>query len=45
MQVLGMDPKKEDWSAWTVDVREEKFKKEVFNLSPNLVDYFNILWK
>ena len=24
MQVLGMDPKKEDWDAWTVDVRERK---------------------
>ncbi|MBM4306665.1 MAG: hypothetical protein FJ115_11065 [Deltaproteobacteria bacterium] len=45
MQVLKMDPKKEDWKAWTVDVREEKFKKKVFDLNPILVDYFNVLWK
>jgi len=45
MQVLRMDPKKEDWTAWTVDVREEQFKKKVFDFNPNLVDYFNVLWK
>jgi hypothetical protein len=45
MQVLTMDPQKEDWTAWTVDVREEKFKRKVFDLNPNLVDYFNVLWK
>ena len=45
MQVLKMDPKKEDWTAWTVDVREDKFKKKVFDLNPVLVDYFNVLWK
>jgi hypothetical protein len=45
MQVLGMDPRKEDWTAWTVDVREESFKKKVFHFNPDLVDYFNVLWK
>ena len=24
MQVLGMDPQKEDWDNWTIDVREEE---------------------
>ncbi|MBM4338515.1 MAG: hypothetical protein FJ110_03120 [Deltaproteobacteria bacterium] len=45
MQVLRMDPEKEDWTTWTVNVREEQFKKKVFDLNPNLVDYFNVLWK
>jgi len=45
MQALGMDPKKEDWTVWTVDVHAEAFKKKVFDFNPNLADYFNVLWK
>ena len=44
MQILGMDPKKEDWSAWTVDVREESFQKKVSDFNPALFEYFNSLW-
>ena len=45
MQILGMDPKKEDWDAWTVNVREESFQKKVSDFSPSLFQYFGDLWK
>jgi len=45
MQILGMDPKKEDWSAWTVDVRTEEMKKKVHDFNPSLADYFRRIWK
>jgi len=45
MQILGMDPKKENWDAWTVDVRAEEFKKKVLSFSPTLFDYFKEIWK
>jgi hypothetical protein len=44
MQILGMDPKKEDWNAWTVDVREKSFRKKVHDFNPSLVEYFKDLW-
>jgi hypothetical protein len=45
MQILGMDPMKEDWSAWTVDVRTEEMKKRVHDFNPSLADYFKEIWK
>jgi uracil phosphoribosyltransferase len=45
MQILGMDPAKEDWSAWTVDVRTEEMKKRVQEFNPSLADYSKGLWK
>jgi hypothetical protein len=45
MQILGMDPKKEDWSTWTIDVRAKEMKKKVHNFNPTLVEYFNEIWK
>jgi len=45
MQILGMDPAKEDWSAWTVDVRTEEMKKKVQDFNPSLANYFKDLWK
>lgn len=45
MQVLGMDPKKEDWNQWSVNVREEGFKKKVEDFNPCLAEYFNDLWR
>jgi hypothetical protein len=45
MQILGMDPKKEDWSAWTIDVRTEEMKKRVHDFDPSLADYFKEIWK
>jgi hypothetical protein len=45
MQILGMDPKKEDWSAWTVNVRTEEMKKRVHDFDPSLADYFKEIWK
>jgi hypothetical protein len=45
MQILGMDPAKEDWSAWTVDVRTEEMKKKVQEFNPSLADYFREIWK
>ena len=45
MQVLGMNPEKEDWSAWTVDVREKTFQKKVSDFNPALAEYFLKIWK
>jgi hypothetical protein len=45
MQLLGMDPGKEDWSAWTVDVRTRTFQKKVSDFNPALGDYFKDLWR
>lgn len=45
MQLLEMDPKKEDWNAWTVDVRTKSFHKKVSDFNPNLSDYFHELWR
>ena len=45
MQVLGMDPEKENWDHWTLRVQEEEFKKKVFDFNPALFDYFKRIWK
>jgi len=45
MQILGMDSSKEDWSAWTVDVRAEEIKRKVQEFNPSVADYFKDLWK
>jgi hypothetical protein len=45
MQTLKMDPKREDWDAWTFNVREKRFKEKVFLAKPELVTYFKELWK
>jgi len=44
MQILGMDPAKEDWSAWTVDVRNKEFQKKVSDFNPALLGYFKSFW-
>jgi len=44
MQILGMDPKKENWEAWTADVRQEKFRKKVADFNTGLHDYFRETW-
>ena len=45
MQILGMDPKKENWDAWTVNVREKSFEKKLTDFKPELAPYFKELWK
>ncbi len=40
MQILGMDPQKENWHSWTIDVREEEMKKRIAEFDPSLFDYF-----
>jgi uracil phosphoribosyltransferase len=45
MQILGMDPRKEDWDAWTVDIREKSFQKKVSDFNPSLFEYFGDVWK
>jgi hypothetical protein len=45
MQVLGMDPKKEDWDSWTVDVRAKEMEKKVHDFNPALAEYFKDLWR
>ena len=44
MQILGMDPKKEDWNSWTVDLRAKEMKKKVHDFNPSLDDYFKEIW-
>jgi len=38
MQILGMNPKEEDWDAWTVNVRAEEFKGKVFQFNPTFLN-------
>ena len=45
MQVLGMDPGKEDWTTWTVNVRDKKFQQRVSDLNPSLLEYFSPAWR
>ena len=45
MQILRMDPKKEDWSTWTVDVRSKEIKDKVHGFNPSLAGYFQGIWK
>ena len=45
MQRLGMDPKREDWSTWTVNVRTKPFQEKVSDFDPALADYFQEIWK
>jgi hypothetical protein len=45
MQLLGMDPKKEDWEAWTVNIREKEVQKKIFDFNPDLYEYFREIWK
>ena len=45
MEILRMDPMKEDWSAWTIDVRTEEMKKRISDFNPSLAEYFKGIWK
>jgi len=45
MQLLGMDPRKEDWSAWTINPQTEEMKRKVHAFNPSLADYFEEIWK
>jgi hypothetical protein len=45
MKLLGMDPKKEDWESWTVDMRTEAMKKKVHHFNPSLIEYFKEIWE
>jgi len=40
MQILGMDPQKENWDNWTIDVREQEMKKKIHDSNPSLYQYF-----
>ena len=44
MQILRMNPTKEDWDAWTIDVQEKSFQKKVPNFNLVLFDYFKEIW-
>lgn len=39
MQILGMDPKKEDWKIWTINVREKSFQEKIKMFNPTLLEY------
>jgi hypothetical protein len=45
MQVLGMDPQKEDWEAWSLDIRGKRFQKKVQDFNPDLFEYFKEIRK
>jgi hypothetical protein len=45
METLKMDPKKEDWDAWTMDVRGKEVQKKVLEFRPALFDYFKKIWR
>ena len=45
MQTLGMNPQKENWANWTVNVRQKEFQEKVEQFNPALFEYFNEAWK
>ncbi len=45
MQKVGMDPKKEDWNSWSVDIRENSFQRKVMDFSPALFEYLKEIWE
>ncbi len=45
MERLGMDPQKENWDVWTVNVREESFQRKVLDFNPTLFEYLKEIWK
>ena len=45
MQILGMDPSKENWDNWTVHVRGSEFQGKVKEFNPILLEYFHEIWK
>jgi hypothetical protein len=45
MQVLGMDPRKENWDDWTIDVREEEIQGKLRQFNPEVFEYFRTIWK
>ena len=44
MQIVGMDPAKENWDHWTVNVRESEFQGKVKEFNPALLEYFRETW-
>ncbi|HSB04629.1 MAG TPA: hypothetical protein VLK23_05490 [Thermodesulfobacteriota bacterium] len=40
MQILGMDPQKENWDNWTIDIREQEMKKRIHDSYPSVYEYF-----
>ena len=45
MQLLGMDPNKENWNNWTTDVRQKEVQKKIYEFNPALFDYVKAIWK
>ncbi len=45
MRILGMDPRKERWDNWTIDVRHEEVKDRIRKEDPVLCDYFKDVLK
>ena len=44
MQILGMDPARENWDRWTINVRDEAFQRMVMEFNPALSGYFKRTW-
>jgi len=44
MMHVGMDPAKENWDAWSVDVRSEEMREKIHELDPAIYDYFRVFW-
>lgn len=45
MQILRMDPSKEDWDQWSVNIRDQNFQRRVEAFNPDLAEYFKDLWR
>jgi hypothetical protein len=39
METLGMDPQRENWDNWTIDVRTEEMREKIFEFRPSLLEY------
>jgi len=45
MMALGMDPKRENWEGWSINVKGDDFQKILAENNPSLLDYFKESWK
>lgn len=45
MMRVGMDPAKENWEAWTIDVRREEIRQKIEEFNPAVLEYFRASWE
>lgn len=44
MMTLEMDPTKENWNSWSINIKEDSFQKRIADFNPTLLEYFKKGW-